>query len=135
MTQIVGTTWDMSICQVSITTGGVMSVIDERQLSARDFMVCEEFKLGNGLSRRVLLDEATIGGLIIVLTDSGAGGVFMLRGGVNDAGLLLELPANTFTHTLGTGSRANVDWNGSEYVIQNNLGAERRFRVFLIRGF
>lgn len=30
ITQVAGTTWDMPICQVSITTGGVITITDER---------------------------------------------------------------------------------------------------------
>lgn len=34
MTQSAGTTWDFPICQVSITTGGVMTITDQRVLNA-----------------------------------------------------------------------------------------------------
>lgn len=137
--RIVGTTWDMVICQVSITTGGVMTITDYRQLSARDQIMCEEFTLANGASRRVLLDEASFGGLLFVMLDSAAGGgavgqYLINASGGNNATLISGVPANTFTDVLGTGSRVNVDWNATEYQIQNNTGTTRLFRVFLLRG-
>lgn len=135
LTKVVGTTWEMPICQVSITTGGVMTITDFRDLAARDFISCTEYRIPVAGARNVLENEPIIGGLLVVCTDEGSVGLFVLQGGINNALLLNEQPANNFSVALGTASRTNVDHNGTAYTIQNNRAAERRYRVFFFRGY
>lgn len=136
LTQVVGTTYDIPICSVAITTGAVMTVTDRRQLLiSAGWVVGEEYKIPNGGSRRVLFDEATFGGWLFVMNDVGTGAIFFVRGSINDVKINVESEASQYTIVLGTASRTNVDWNATEYQIQNNTGAERKYRVWLLRGF
>lgn len=83
--------------------------------------------ISNGLTLQALNSVSPIGLLFVTNDYDGQGGVFIMAGG-NPVTFVAGV-SSTYTHTSGTGSRANVyrDGGTGKVTIQNNLGTTVTF--------
>lgn len=127
LVQTIGTTWDMPVAQVSITTGAVITITDQRRfirpLPGLDSRV---MPLANGTSGVLALFANTFDGWVMINIDNGYGALYYIRGGLNGVYEGLD-PANMFSPTRDNAGTINPHWHGaaSRYELQNMTGADR----------
>jgi len=65
----------------------------------------------------------------IVGVSSGDSAIFSTRGGF-DVAVEIADPQGSYSSSLGTTSSTNIDYDGSEYVIENQTGSSNDYDIF-----
>jgi hypothetical protein len=71
-------------------------------------------------------------GLLVITSQNGLGAVFMLYGPRNDA-LIVSDPLGEWSSTLGTAGKVNVQFNGTDYVLENKKASDT-FQLIMLGG-
>lgn len=130
LTQIAGTTWDMPIAQISITTGGVITITDQRS-----YVGGERLPVPSGTNSIL----TSTGGVALWDDTPTIGGLLTLQAGINVTGTALFVAASGYPITVRQTSSAGITgvmaqdnavvarlysiWYNSTYVGNNSFAA------------